>query len=194
MGYDMYTVEQPSRIAEIERLLWGPGSKPLTQAEKSALYAERRALQDDRLSYFRLNVWGMGAYCRHMETIGMLEWGGDHPPFPDSADFNIPQQTVIYNGKAYQEDDEESSEYRRYDAATRKVLAWTDTEVIAGHKFGSNDGWIVTPREIAAALDAYRRYVAEHEVGELVKDDLDYWKRWISFLATAAEAGGFEVR
>ncbi|MXM66103.1 hypothetical protein GR925_22290 [Streptomyces sp. HUCO-GS316] len=64
---------------------------------------------------------------------------------------------------------------------------------IALHKLGSNDGWLVTPEEITAALESYRTHSGD-EVKVIVGDkELDYWLKWIAYLERAQRHGGFRV-
>lgn len=194
MGYGMYVINQPERLKQIEAELWND-TEPPSPERRQELYKEKWALEEETGSCFRLNIWGMGEYCNVMEQIGMLEWEESVPPFPDSADYDIPQLEVAYNGETYHEDDEDSPEYAAYKRALDAKLAYGTVGVIPGHKFCSNDGWIVTPKECANALDAYRRYVdSGGDVAELLNDgDVKYWQQWLIFLATAAEGGGFTV-
>lgn len=163
--------------------------------EIQALYRERWRLQDEYQSYFCLSIGGMGRYCHAMEQIGMVEWGGDPPAWPELAAFNVPTTKVTYNGKEYDEPDEESPEHKAYTAACDEVRSWTDVDVIAGHKvYGTNDGWWVKPSEIAKALDRYYAWKKDgHSINEIMPGDEEYWDKWISFLETATEGGGFTV-
>jgi hypothetical protein len=194
VGYDMHIVNTPEPLAENDRkcdeILHQPPTDE-TRAAYRALLEERWRLQEEYGSYFRLNIFGMGQYRGAMEEIGMLAWCGE-PRWPELADFGVPITKTTYNGREYVEPDEGSLEYAAYKAACDEVLAWTDTTVIAGHKLCSNDGWIVTPMEIARALDRWYEWKREHAITELL-DDEDYWNKWIAFLETAVKGGGFKV-
>jgi hypothetical protein len=84
-------------------------------------------------NYYRLNIWGMSTMRRIMDDAGLLEWS-DAGEWPDV--------------------DEEDPD------AAAKVREWKsrgagDDQQVPAYKFGSNDGWIVTPDEcrvIAAKL------------------------------------------
>jgi hypothetical protein len=64
---------------------------------------------------------------------------------------------------------------------------------IPRHKFSSNDGWLVTPAQIAAALDIYRSRTAEEVAAVMEPKDRDIWGKWIDFLDYAKDRGGFRV-
>lgn len=143
-------------------------------------------------SYFRLGISGMSATRQEMHRQGMLMTDYERPQYP-SGDW--------------------SEDFK----------SWHPKNVagIAVHKFGSNDGWIVTPEEIRAALAIYEQKLVEpgHAGGEetidrggaelvgdkvlemlgvaapsLISDvDPGVWGRWIEWLEKAAERGGFEV-
>jgi len=65
---------------------------------------------------------------------------------------------------------------------------------IPGIKFTSNDGWLVTPDEIRAALaqleGSGNADVIREDAGE---GDIDYWLAWIHYLQVAERHGGFRV-
>lgn len=158
--------------------------------------------------YFRLNIWGMGRYQAAMHELGMI-YGGDH-----RADW--PEYDVFPNDKASQEAFEQAIDDLRYGDGTtavtgepldkardyvtkaRAALAFHPDggDVIPAHKFGTNDGWIVTPDEIKAALAAYQSrdgrdaVIAQH-VGD--GERRTYWDQWIDYLERAVNHHGFEV-
>jgi hypothetical protein len=200
MGYDMKTRIQPERIKEIDARLFDGDYAAIPEAEREALWTERSRIQDETLCYFGLNISGMRQYRNHMEALGMLEWSDEqHPPFKDYSAFGVPMVDVEYRGKTYQEPDRDSPEYKAHLEDQERTLAWTgsDTTVINGHKLCDNSGWLVTPKEIAGALEVYRKLKEDNPelIDEVVGEDNDdgYWDRWIAFLATACEGGGFEV-
>jgi hypothetical protein len=70
------------------------------------------------------------------------------------------------------------------------------------HKFGSNDGWLVTPEECFFAgntlktireAESERFYTVLGAAGIQGEDGLRYFDRWIEYLLLAVERGGFEV-
>lgn len=101
------------------------------------------------------------------------------------------------------------SRYRQAMAAmrmldTRRAPAGCTTEWtpdkptgIPVDKLCSNDGWLVTPAEIRAALASYGTLDPRdeaHILDECQVADPEYWGRWIDYLRRAADRGGFRVR
>jgi hypothetical protein len=76
---------------------------------------------------------------------------------------------------------------------------------IPSFKFGSNDGWLVTPEEIAGALEAWAEtdMARDHLAADRFRRGMstktyetiseDYWRQWIEFLRRAKDRGGFQV-
>ncbi|GHO60047.1 hypothetical protein KSB_85220 [Ktedonobacter robiniae] len=60
---------------------------------------------------------------------------------------------------------------------------------IPAYKFGSNDGWLVTPDELSAALAAYDACIADG----VEPPAFTWWGDWINYLRRAASHGGFRV-
>ena len=119
----------------------------------------------DEPGYFCLNVSGMAWCYGEMTARKMIFDAGQHPPLPG------------WTG------DEES--YRKLSAP---VLAWHGPEIpgIPEHKFGTNDGWLVTPAECEAAvrIGRQRSPPAQHA---------DIWADWLDYMDRARTHGGFEV-
>ena len=117
---------------------------------------ERTYDEGDDPTYFRLNIWGMGKYRGLMDGLGMLNYTDAPEDWPDREDFKIPQITIHPNyegGKDYLDDDESSSQYAAYEAASDAVRGFMPEGTgIALVKLCSNDGWIVTPEECESAL------------------------------------------
>lgn len=69
------------------------------------------------------------------------------------------------------------------------------------HKFGSNDGWIVTPDECLNALAAWHQRTESERDDALSSAGIDLndpawarlWRRWLDYLELAAHCDGFEV-
>jgi hypothetical protein len=70
------------------------------------------------------------------------------------------------------------------------------------HKFGSNDGWLVTPDECLRALSAWHARTEGERDDALCAAGIDFdkdpawaelWQRWLDFLNLAAHHDGFEV-
>jgi hypothetical protein len=132
----------------------------------------------------------MVKFCEYMAERGMIFEAGPHPEFPKLDDWDAYE---IWRYPEYAEGATVSTEQARaFEAYQREldaVLSWHGPEVpgIPAHKFGTNDGWIVTPAECEAAV----RLAAEHEPPAT---DADYWAKWINYLDRASKEGGFEVR
>lgn len=93
--------------------------------------------------FFRLNVFGMGQYKEAMHALGMLHWstGPGYNEWPDLGGNPTEQQ------------------WRKHAEACLPVLRdhRGGPPGIPSHKLSSNDGWIVTPEECTAAVQAYER-------------------------------------
>lgn len=139
------------------------------------MYLRDRQPNDHRDDfYFHLNVWGMSDARRLMDAAGMLCW-----PQYDSSQWNtLPP---------YDESDPDGEGGPGYRLARDTLLAAHNGECpgIPGHKLCSNDGWIVTPPEIRAALASLRTYP--------VAAPPEWWPDWIEYLRRAEVRGGFEV-
>jgi hypothetical protein len=156
--------------------------------------------------YFRLNIWGMGRYITLMRELGMVyassspggwpEW----KRYPDDegrqGQFESAQEHLKY-GEALEESipDDVMQAARDHVAAEDEILRHHPAggRVIPSHKFSSNDGWVVTPDEITAALAVLDARTDTDEIAAYHTEDLDYWHDWISYLRRAVDAGGFEV-
>jgi hypothetical protein len=208
MGYDMYQRnpknydEEAHKAAEREfyaacdrRDKLPTGSTEEAEAQ-SAVTAAYDAMYETKTNYFRLNISGMHVCCQAMHRLGMLcnpEQSGGWPEAP-SDDWPERDETTDPAWVAYFDQvDAHLSEHRG------------ECPGIPGHKFSTNDGWIVTPAECQAALAAYRSHDAE-TVQRVVRETLrldergvaveeTWWPEWIDFLRrSATEAEGFEVR
>lgn len=137
-------------------------------------------------SYFRLNVWGMRRYIDFMAPIGMVHNIGEDgaPPWPEPEQFGFTWAEI--------DDPYESKDPRAVafiEAQNAKLRYSPEVPGIPAWKFGSNDGWWVTPLDCLGALDAW------HKAGDPIPDrEPEYWMRWIAYLAEAANHGGFRVR
>ncbi|MEV7177433.1 hypothetical protein [Kitasatospora sp. NPDC093679] len=138
---------------------------------------------------FRFDMSSMGPALRAMDRLGMLSYGHEPPAWPKSADFGLTSADFV--GAA---DGRVSETMRTYEAACRAVAAWhaEPPTGIPDHKIGgTNDGWIVTPAEIRAALAALAAQPEEAKAGTFAEHPR--WDEWIDYLTRAAAHGGFRV-
>lgn len=187
MGYDMHTVTkdpgEDERVTELRTLMgiaYNEDRKADAEQLQNEMFAARR-------SYFRLNIWGMGAARELMHGAGMLDLESGHGDFPSDKDFGVTD--AMWNDWDGEPDEDTSPEMRAYQKAVQAVTD-AQREKPAGipvHKLGSNDGWLVTPDEISSALEAY-------VLGDGVPADAPaWWADWIGWLKYAQEHGGFRV-
>jgi hypothetical protein len=191
MGYDMYHEHQPPeevaaydqasalfREKVRERDSRWPNrpevETPEYEAAQKAVNDAYEALSRAEAYYFRLNIFGMNRYLDGMEALGML----DLRRGPDNEEW----QRIDFDG------DEDKAQAEAEMLRTRTAERPTG---IPSFKFGSNDGWLVTPEEITAALERYEKPPAGWFEGHDIEED--YWDEWIEFLRKAIERGGFRV-
>lgn len=199
--------------------VWEGRSDRYAKAALAVKEAEQ-AWKDADVSYFRLNIWGMGAMRVCMNALGMLtDPPGNHPEFPKPEDFGVDWEDVECYEEAYVIHADGTNEQKTqdmlvkskfdgakaYSEAQEAVLSWYgDTPAgICVHKLCSNDGWIVTPEEIKAALESWSRGLeTARSNGEedLIWEAMNrarlskgIWMSWIAYLTGAADHGGFEV-
>lgn len=103
-----------------------------------------------------------------------------------------------YTGVTVTEGDlKEAEAFRAACDAHRRAHPPGGTTIPLG-KFGTNDGWLVTPAEALEALSAYYArseaergvILARHGFNERGRD---YWQEWINFIDLSTKHGGFEV-
>ncbi|WP_030375542.1 hypothetical protein [Streptomyces rimosus] len=203
MGFDMY-IEHPPEHEEVAyraasnafhaavrdrdalRLPSDHPSYTLSQARVEETYAAMEAVQT---SYFRLNIWGMSEVRSVMEALGMLTHEV-RPPSPDPRDYGTTTDELL----AYSPDDESAPKpVRAFRTAVQAVVdaAAEHPSGIPAYKFSSNDGWLVTPAEIEAALGWWA--IAPREIQTDIASRLDWWPEWIRYLRRARDGGGFRV-
>lgn len=168
MGYDMYIENSPDDASE-----------------------------DSGASYFRLNIFGMSRYREFMNQLGMVTTDYTLPPWPEKPDsVDWEDVSVVRYPEDYEGNQPVKPEAVTFAKTVDKHLAWHPDPPfgIALHKLGSNDGWLVTPEEIAAALEAYRNHSGDKVKVMVGADQPDYWLQWIAYLERARQRGGFRVR
>jgi hypothetical protein len=74
-------------------------------------------------------------------------------------------------------------------ALDRHQRANYDAHVIPVHKLWTNDGWLVGPEEITAALDHAPNVALDRR-----QRPIPWWDQWLDYLDAARGHGGFRVR
>jgi hypothetical protein len=203
MGYDMFTEAGPddaeraatekarARIDELSKKQNGYRTGEDNKAWDAAWEDYYRA----RRSYFRLNIWGMGECRELMIKFGMLtdEPGTAFPTLDAYELIEFPDDPEHFEGRARAEIIKNQTDAER--AYLAAIKATTDADEggpgIPAYKFSSNDGWLVTPRQIDAALALYR--AAPDDDKKSAAAEHPWWPEWIAFLAHAKGRGGFRV-
>lgn len=192
MGYDMYWEEQPVDVAEA-KAKWLETTQLFGFAEAKEAFDHYMKAEEEAESYFRLNIWGMGAMRDLLAAGGSLSWEASHPDFPS---FEV-----------WLEEDEPG-----YEEQSAAIAVATDSDtggVLPAYKVSDNSGWLVTPTEcMATALtwfegggrDQARAEAEEQAVkwsrdGEFATTDhvLHWADRFVEWMAAAAGHGGFRV-
>jgi len=168
-------------------------SDPEPNAAQLAVEAAYDALNKAERSYFRLNIWGMSRCCEYMNARGMLCQPGVSRQWPTCPDQNAYEWVTYPDDRSHLSEPtpEQIGAAEAYAAELDRLLAEHPGECpgIPVHKFGSNDGWIVTPPECTAALGA----LALARGAGVVDPDEPWWPRWVEYLRLGAEYDGFEV-
>jgi len=149
--------------------------------------------------YFRLNIWGMGRCRTAMYVAGMI-FDGQEVEFPE---YDPPTSAEGGAEALVAAEDAYAEEYDRLCEPIRAAHP-EGGEAIPSFKFGSNDGWHVTPAECHAAVKAWKEHKAKLDatdsVGILDEDGheesaftAEWWPEWIQFLERASQRGGFKV-
>ncbi|MFI0243174.1 hypothetical protein [Streptomyces sp. NPDC016845] len=208
MGYDMYSATDPDKqqaaairaaADQVEdlRCQYANATSTAAIALEDQLDAAWNTYDKARTGlYFRLNIWGMGTARQLMTALDMLT----PTPFP-----NWPQVDA-YGLTDYPDDPNHHPAGPERHAARQRltedertylqaVQAATDFDPevkgIASYKLTSNDGWLVTEREITDALTAWDK--AEDKDKEETLTEFPWWNEWLDFLKYNAERGGFRV-
>lgn len=188
MGYDMRTeTTEPGEAEKVQAIRDELGRAYNEQREHDAdeLY---KAMQETERSYFQLNVTGMRMTREAMHALGMLDTEDFPHTWPDSADYGVtPAMWDDWTG----EPDENTPKELRAFLDAQDAVASAQRQKPTGipvHKLGTNDDWLVTPDEIAAALERYATS------GEKLPGGVSWWPDWIKYLRYAQDHGGFRVR
>jgi hypothetical protein len=171
-------------------------------AEEQELWARREAAWDAYRKaepyYFRLNIFGMSRCLDIMAEAGMVVDSQSPKPWPELETYGL--SYADYEAEVYDVD------YNRRPPTSPAVIAYQDVRDahlrdrggaerpgMPIHKFGSNNGWIVTPDEIRAALRVAPEGATykDEQTGEV--KPLPWWIRWCEFLRGGVQHGGIEV-
>ncbi|WP_327667926.1 MULTISPECIES: hypothetical protein [unclassified Streptomyces] len=209
MGYDMYSATEPdaqqaaaiseaaARVEELRCQYMNASSETAARAMDGELDAAWDAYDKARTGlYFRLNIWGMGTARQLMGALDMLtdafmpQWptpeAYDLTDYPDDPEHH-PQGSEREAAHARLTDQE-----RAFLEASRNTRDQdAQTPGIPAYKLTSNDGWLVTEREITSALEAWNK--ANPNDQKEVQTEFPWWNEWLDFLKFNAERGGFRV-
>lgn len=140
---------------------------------------------------YRFNASSMGPAKAAMDRLGMLS--RDHQaPWPRPEEFGL-TLAEIYAAQA-PDASEMPESVRAYLAAGRAAIEWEAEQPtgIPAYKIGhGNDGWLVTPAEIRAALTTLEAQPESAKAGTMAEHPR--WDEWIDYLRRAAAHGGFRV-
>lgn len=212
MGYDMYLVDSDDSMDALhaeaqQNFEVACQARNAIEDKDSEDYKSAQVLVETyynqmdstNINYFRLNIWGMGQMREDMESLGMLAWHYQGPPEWQPEDFGLTLDEWWEDDSDEEPADERFAKARK---AASEHLSWSppDEPGLPVHKFGSNDGWVVTPLDIEGALALYER--AQQDNPETVAKVRESWAQdggdnyfdeWITFLKRAQTHGGFNV-
>jgi hypothetical protein len=167
-----------------------------SEADQRALAAAWDDLIDARRSSFPMDAWVLGECFDSMLLLGMLTTEpGDE--FPDLETYGLSGYPLDPDQLAGKERarllSRQTNAERAYLAAARLAReADAGQPGIPGYKLSSPDGWLVTSREIKAALAAYQATPTEEH--HVVAASRPWWPKWVAFLEHAKDQGGFHVK
>jgi hypothetical protein len=164
---------------------------------------------NDAPDYFRLNIWGMATMRAIMARSGvMLSADCVWPEHPGDEHFDDDGEPLTPKGRAFR------------DAVEAVLRQSPEQGKVPFFKFGSNDGWVITPEEcraLAAGLravvngdtgealsesieqeKAFLRHVLDDAIPTVDRDEIEFWRRetldFADFCERSAEHGeGFAV-
>lgn len=194
------------RNSDAARAVYDTDEYKAAQAVVNARAAEMDAADTN---YFRLNIWGMSTMREHLHELGMLAIHyAEHPPFPDASDFGLDDDTLddlgVWDLERAERTTHSDERVRKFFTANLETITWSppDEPGLPVHKFGSNDGWVVTPRDCKGALVALEQ--AEKDRPDVVEKIRDHWRgedktspsyfdAFVEFIRQAERTSGFEV-
>lgn len=184
---------------------WVGRSQRYIEAQQTVAEAYQATLTP-RHGYFQLSPHAMMRMTMLMALTDMV-YKAPRPDFPQCGDYGLTNDQIMWACKPGQFpaehaalDDDTLARVDDYAAEHERVRAWRDpnTPGIPQHKFLTNDHWIVTPDECAAAVKLWQGHVdrlgsarALQIAGNVIAGD--WWPDWIAFLEGAITHDGFEV-
>jgi hypothetical protein len=126
-----------------------------------------------------------------MEQVGMARQVPT-PPFPLPASYGASSEErddyldAVDRGETVQPSPELSA---YLDALDQHLAANYDAQVIPRHKLWTNDGWLITPEELDAALPH-----APSSALDRRQRPIPWWTQWLDYLNGACGHGGIRVR
>ena len=113
------------------------------------------------------------------------------PPFPQPSSYGASREEYDEYLDAVDRGDtvEPGPALAAYlDARDQHLAANYDAQVIPRHKLWTNDGWLITPDELTAALPRAPRSALDRR-----QRPVPWWRQWLDYLDTARGHGGFRV-
>ncbi|MER6605994.1 hypothetical protein ABT282_08760 [Streptomyces sp. NPDC000927] len=190
MGYNFRTIqplteterEELNRLTRHALAIPRPSSfSPGQESKSQAAYEEawRAVIQADPSDY-QTNSVGLGVILESMGKLGMVH-EAPRPAFPTLGEFGL-------DGHPDPEDDQLTAEQQAFLVAYEEVFS-TDsgTGPIPWYKL-DDDPWVITPREVKAALEVYD--ATPEELRREVSSQGDWWGRFVVFLRGVPDRGG----
>jgi hypothetical protein len=204
LTYDFEWAELPDDIAQRKQQAWQEWeatdphlhdpAHPFPPEEADELERRHRAAwrqywHADGARY-HLSNRQMGDAITVMERSGMAR-RVPTPPHPRPVDYGASGEEYDEYQDAVDRGDpvQPSSALADYlDALDRHQRANYDAEVIPVHKLWTNDGWLVTPTELTAALPHAPEVALDRR-----QRPIPWWHQWLDYLDSARGHGGFRV-
>jgi hypothetical protein len=138
---------------------------------------------------YHLSNRQMGDAITVMEHTGMAR-RVPTPPFSKPADHGASSQEYDdWLDASDRGDPQPSAELAEYlDALDQHQRANYDAHVIPVHKLWTNDGWLLTPDELTAALPHAPASALDRR-----QRPIPWWAQWLDYLDTARGHGGVRV-
>ena len=204
MTYDFEWAELPDDIADRKHQAWQQWetidhqlhdpTHPLPPDEVDQLERQQRAAWKQYWhadgARYHLSNRQMGDAITVMEQAGMARQV-PAPPFPQpsihgaSSDEYDAYLDAVDRGDTVQPGPELAA---YLDARDEHLQANYDAQVIPRHKLWTNDGWLITPEELTAALPH-----APSSAVDRRQRPIPWWRQWLDYLEAARGHGGVRV-